>query len=703
MEENEKLKILYVEDSQDDVELTIIQLENKGLSFYYEWAENKEELIERLDKKEWDIVISDFVMPAFNGLEVIEVVKAKDKYLPIIIISGEIGEEVAIETLKAGANDYLMKGNLKRLPSAIKRAIHEKQNEKELQLKTKELTLINALNFAANNGKTLPEIALLFKQKLKKLFSYEDATIYLLSEDKKSLIIQYVGIFEKVRNIIEHLIGFKLNKDEFKLTNTSVYQRIINSKKTNLISNEHEIVQLIKDYSTNRLLPKLAKQIYKILKVKSIITSPLIYNNEVIGLIDITSKIMLNESDKQRIKSLQNEISSIVHRKLTEKQLIKEKKKAEQANELKNKFLANLSHEIRTPMNAIVGFSQMITRDDINTNEKNIFSKHIKNNCDILLANIENIIDISKLQANQLKLSFMDFSIHNTFITLKDKYQTLLKEQNNMNVNITLQTPTNKDVIVRADKIRLYQIIDQLLSNAFRFTEKGAITFGYKFNNSNNLEIFVKDTGKGIQANRLEKIYNVFEKLSPESDVLYPGMGVGLSIINGLLNLMNGTINIHSKLSQGVKIDITIPIIILNENSSKMNNNYLSSDLKTSILLAEDDDASYFLTRRILDKFNMTIMRARNGQEAFDYIKNGNKVDLILMDLRMPVLDGLAATKKIKQINNSLPVFAYSAYCNDIDINAVKNAGCNEYFLKPLKVEEFMNKLYNYLKPIANE
>ncbi len=379
------------------------------------------------------------------------------------------------------------------------------------------------------------------------------------------------------------------------------------------------------------------------------------------------------------------------------------KEKAEQADKLKTAFLANMSHEIRTPMNSIIGFTSLLSIDDISLDERKLYIQLIQSSGDTLLHLIDDIIDISRIEADQISLQYTLFNLHDFLEELYLKYSrelSMSEKRTLIDFKYLNKTPSN-EIEIYTDLNRLKQIISNLVNNSIKFTDKGFIEFGTELKNNNYL-FYIKDSGIGLPPDKSEEIFNRFMKLE-NSDKLYRGAGLGLTISKKLVELLGGKIWYDSVPGKGSCFYFTLPtstgLTFSNFNTSEHNDAKVINKFDLSgktILVAEDERSNFMLIEQILKPGKPSIIWAQNGIEAIEKFKN-NKIDLVLMDIKMPNIDGLAATKQMKDINNTIPIIAQTAYAMATDKNKILDAGCDDYITKPIKIAELKEKIMKYL------
>ncbi|MBN1118389.1 MAG: response regulator [Bacteroidales bacterium] len=398
-------------------------------------------------------------------------------------------------------------------------------------------------------------------------------------------------------------------------------------------------------------------------------------------------------------------------RDITEKQLKEAKNHAENADKLKSSFLANMSHEIRTPMNSITGFAGLLAEDDINKEEKQEYIELINSSCNTLLHLIDDILDISKIEAGQIviKESPVDLSI-----LMNEMYQSFhaLNQQSNDNkVDMVLNIPENfSHYTIKSDDIRIKQILSNLISNAIKFTHEGKIEFGFtvvervrKDTRKRYIKFFVHDSGIGIDEKTQAVIFDRFMKIESDNNKLYRGAGLGLTISKKLVELLGGKIWVESAPQKGSSFYFTVEIIEegAEDNRTSLKKSKISiEEIKQllaakEILITEDDPSNYELLRALLKRTEANISWAKNGLEAINFCIK--KVpDLIFMDIKMPDMDGYEAVKKLREQNITVPIIAQTAYARFEDEKDILSNGFNAYLAKPIE----KNRLYEIMKKV---
>ena len=358
--------------------------------------------------------------------------------------------------------------------------------------------------------------------------------------------------------------------------------------------------------------------------------------------------------------------------------------KAEENDKLKSAFLANMSHEVRTPMNAILGFSSLLEDDAVSEADKKVCLKQIKSSGNRLLTIISDIVDISKIDAKQQKLVLKECDLNQLFDELHKRYSVL-----NTNTKLSIKTDKGHKGVFKilTDETRLNQILSNLIDNSLKYTQQGEVVFGYTIKND-QLEFYVKDTGIGLKKENQKTIFERFAQVNDPSSTVSTGTGLGIPIVKGLVELFKGEIWLTSELQKGSTFYFSIPINL--QQRTETNTNY-----KYTILIAEDDDVNFLLLNLWLNS-HFNIIRAINGIEAVQLYEKNDSIDLILMDIRMPHMDGIEATKEIRKMDMYIPIIAHTAYAMNEESFAIKKAGCNRVLIKPITRDELLNVFAAY-------
>lgn len=381
---------------------------------------------------------------------------------------------------------------------------------------------------------------------------------------------------------------------------------------------------------------------------------------------------------------------------------LREKEKAQQSDVLKSSFLSNMSHEIRTPMNGILGFSQLLineTDPKVRSNYVNI----INESGDSLLNLINDILDISEIESGQGKIVYKAFDLHKLLDELCDTFNEQKGKLNKNKVEIVLELPDSYSVKkLLSDPFRLKQILSNLINNALKFTESGSITFGYKKQLQNKLLFFVRDTGIGISKEKQEIIFNRFLKIEDSFQKLYRGAGLGLSISKQLVGLLGGNIWVESEPGKGSVFMFTLPLeeaeLVEIIGEKKISHEDIFSWEGKKLLIAEDEELNYKLFFEMFKPTGIDLYRAENGKIALDMYREKKDFDIIILDLKMPEMDGIQVFKRIREENKKVPILAVTAFGLEEEKQKCENIGFNKYFSKPVNKNELFTAIDQFIK-----
>jgi len=403
-------------------------------------------------------------------------------------------------------------------------------------------------------------------------------------------------------------------------------------------------------------------------------------------------------ADANRKLSLVSEQLAIANKKLKEYE--EKAEKAEKASKMKSLFLANMSHEIRTPLNAIEGFSRVIVETD-SPEDRMKFFEIIESNNNRLQNLVNEILDLSRVESGEIVMKKNETDLNQLCTGIKNLFKFRCPDT----VKLEWHKPL-MPVIFNTDANRLTQVFSNLISNSLKHTPKGVISYGYELlNEAHDIKFYVKDTGSGIAVEDIDHIFETY--VSRDAETSKNGYGLGLPLCKIIVEKLGGSISVESEVGKGSTFTFIMPfegtIGGMDKTNSTTTTNVRtirisgrSDDLNMKkILVAEDEDSNYELVKIVLQK-RYKLLRAHNGIEAVT-INEEEKPDMILMDIRMPEMNGLDATRIIKEVSSSTPVVALSAYAFEENIREAKEAGCDEFMAKPFKVENLIEVVKKYL------
>lgn len=409
------------------------------------------------------------------------------------------------------------------------------------------------------------------------------------------------------------------------------------------------------------------------------------------------------ENANQLVSKMYDELEEI-NRNLskTNKELKKAKEKSDESDRLKSAFLANMSHEIRTPLNAILGFSSILSDPSTTKEEQEQYIRIISSNGEQLIRIIDDIMDLSKIEAGQLNIINEMFSANEMINDIVNSFRN-----NNTNDLVRIKiSPFAEEyqLMLLSDQFRFKQIMDNLVSNAIKFTNMGEVEIGFTLDNADEVTFYVKDTGIGIEKKYLKNIFDRFWKVEEQGNKLYSGTGLGLAISKKLCEMLGGRIWLKSEPGKGSTFYFTLPDFTLKEDTIKESvhsANNVKYDWKGyTIIVAEDESSNLQLLTKILKSLNTNVIGFNSGKEIVDYVKKhpDKTVDLILMDIKMPGMDGYTAARLIRNINPNIPIVAQTAYAMVDDVARMKDSDFDDIIAKPVKTGLLIEKISKLIK-----
>jgi PAS domain S-box-containing protein len=630
----EKINILFVEDLATDLEIIKRSIKKSDIQFIEKVVETSKDFIEALKSFSPDIILSDYTLPLFNGMQALNIRQELAPLTPFILVTGTNNEEIAVGSMKAGADDYILKDNLTRLGQAIRSAIDK---------------------YKYIRSKKEAEEALLESEDLFRT-SFENAAIGVCMIDTK-------GKFVNINNTLCNMLGY--TKEEmlqipFNDTTFIEDENISTSYMDKIAMGEINMANY-----ENRLIHKQGH---------------IVWGNISMGKVN---------SPKSKSHYYVLYILNISEQKETEKKLLIAKEKAEESDQLKTAFLHNISHEIRTPMNAIIGFSGFLNTPNLSDQKREHFTDIIIQSSKQLLSIITDIISIATIEAGQEDIQESEININST---LKLLYEQFLGKAQEQYLTLSYTNPlSDENANIKTDPAKLNVILSNLIGNALKFTSKGGVFFGYQVKEK-FLEFYIEDSGIGIAPEMHEEIFKRFRQVEYSSNRQYGGSGLGLSISKAYVELLGGKIWLHSELKKGAIFYFTIPYKKVREEVFTDNHidDRLSDDRPRTILAVEDEDFNYLLLEEFLSDldFNFKIIRAKDGLSSIDICRTNNNIDLILMDIKIPFLNGYEAAKQIKILLPEVPIIAQTAYSTNVDKDKAIACGCVDFISKPFEKEQ---------------
>lgn len=702
-------EILLVEDSHTQAE----QIRHLLQSHYYNVsvAQNGKQAMDLLSKHKPALVISDIVMPEMNGYELCKKIKSNKNTedIPVILLTVLTDPEEIIEGLSCGADSFITKPyNEKHLLSIIEKIFYEKKTEE--------------------HKKAPFGVQILFKGKKRFIQAEQQNVIKLILDIYEGAIHQNEKLLQTQEEL--RLLNERLESIVEDRTSDLIEEIKLSNQITNSLKESEEKFRSIMENSADAIF--IADQQGKYVYTNKAVTAMLGYTSEEMKkktIIDLSPQNKTDEyfetfkkvliegkafAEIELLKKDGNFISTdlnsvllpgglvygscrdITERKHAKEELIKAKNKAEDSDRLKTAFLHNISHEIRTPMNAIVGFSSLLGEPDVDAQSRKDYIEVIMQSSNHLLAIISDIVDISNIEANLVKIVKNEINLNST---LKSLYEQFLPKTGEKKIQLICESDVpDSDAFIVTDSTKLNQILINLIDNAIKFTDKGYVKVGYVVKDK-FLEFHVSDTGIGIPEEFHQKIFDRFYQVQHTISRLYEGTGLGLAISKANVELIGGKIRLSSEPGAGTSFYFTIPyekqsIVPLPVIEKPVDKGFIFTEKKT-ILVAEDIDSNFQLVRYFLSGTNFDIVRAVNGKVAVEKCLSNKDIDLILMDIKMPVLDGYTAVKLIREAKISIPIIVQTAYADD-KTHAIE-CGCTGFISKPFDKKSLLKVIHEFI------
>lgn len=530
-------------------------------------------------------------------------------------------------------------------------------------------------------------------------------------KERREAIIGWSGISFRMNDFMEGLISH-INNNKNKAIHIKIYEGTLISDAQLLYDNE--VNYRVRGASLNSLtipfefssrswtllitqprinfFESLSFLVFVFGLLISFLLSYLVYSSKNTAYLaqQMAEKLTVDISDKN-----EELINKNILLKESHEQLEIAKEKAEESNRLKSAFLANMSHEIRTPMNSILGFTELLKNEELSEDKKEHYYEIVHDSSKRLMNLISDIIDISKIDAHQLNFQNTVFNLNKLLDNLTTQFEICPKLR-----AVKLQTSKilkDENSFITCDETRLTQVLSNLLENAIKFTSEGSIECGYRVTEE-ELLFFVKDTGVGIKTKDHKMIFDRFGQ-SENTINAKEGTGLGLSISKGIVEALGGRIWVESTPLCGSTFYFTIPYCVVNSpeiiDDKKMLVGFKNENTRT-ILIAEDEESNFLLIEAILEKHDFNFHYAKNGKEALELFQK-NKVDLILMDFNMPVMNGEEAVKEIRKVNSAIPIIALTAYVMAEDKERATAIGCDDFLSKPINRRQLLETINKYV------
>jgi signal transduction histidine kinase/CheY-like chemotaxis protein/HPt (histidine-containing phosphotransfer) domain-containing protein len=653
---SELLNVLFVEDSENDAKLLLMELRRGGWTLSHERVETADAMKAALASRSWQLIIADYSMPRFSGPAALELARKEADGVPFILISGKVGEETAVQAMRAGADDYLFKGDLNRLIPAVQRELRDAEERREARKIERELQKRDAQLIDAQR---LAHLGTWHADLRSGEAVWSDEASKILGTDCCGLARGKALTFEEMIACLEP-------------SEARQFKYLLGSTDVTTIAMDCQL--------------KCAEADTRFVHIRGEIV----------------------RDEKGTAVEAAGMIQDITDRHLAEVQLQQARDAAEQANRAKSEFLANMSHEIRTPMTAILGFADMMLAPNQGPKEREECVRTVRRNAVHLLEIINDILDLSKIEAGRMMVERIPCNIANLLADLISLMRPRAVEKG-LTFDVAFDGAIPSEITT--DPTRLRQILVNLIGNAIKFTEAGGVKMVVSSaaqDSKQFLKVDIIDSGIGLTPEQIARLFKPFSQAEESTTRKFGGTGLGLTISQQFSGLLGGKITIASKPGVGSTFSLRVDagdvsnskmlsdVSELALTDSQASEKWEEIPLQGRILLAEDGKDNQRLLSTHLRASGAEVVIADNGQIAVEQAAKSS-FDVILMDMQMPVMDGYTAARTLRERGFTTPIIALTAYAMAEDRQKCKASGCTDYLSKPIDRKLLLSTVGHYM------
>jgi CheY-like chemotaxis protein len=528
----------------------------------------------------------------------------------------------------------------------------------------------------------------------------DDAIVIVNSFDEaaRELQVRYIGGGEGIVDKIVAVLGRQPLQQTVILTEDTMQKMFKSANKLyQFMGGLHE--------SSNGNIPKpVASTLESMIQANETYGITFERGGELYGTATIITKGDSKLENPKVIEGFIFQCSIALYRQHMETELRKAKKKAEESDKLKSAFLANMSHEVRTPMNGIMGLAHLLANPEVEGETKQEYVNLILSSGNVLISLLDDIMDVSRIEANQVVASKENFQLNDLFKELHGFFSTEIEVMGKKVLELCYKLALDDaSSMINTDRVKLRQILVNLLSNALKFTDTGRIEFGYQLQPDKALLFYVSDTGIGINPEKQKRIFERFVQADNSLSRHFGGSGLGLSICKGFVDLLGGKIWVDSSTNKGARFYFTIPDV--NQSGTTVDKP-AGQKLKASdrnwedktILIVEDDHINYQLLEVVLKRTRVNLLHAVTGMDAVRFCEEQQHIDLVLMDVQLPEMNGFEAIKLIKQTHPEIPIIVQTANSMNEEKHRADEAGCQGFMTKPISLNKFMSEVDKFMQ-----